>query len=75
MRACADHLYHAADGAFLDQLAGKHGALHVQAFAVIDPPFEPRLFRFPSCPIDLLQRGKGRLIGKIMLAVLHRPKP
>ncbi|MNM90556.1 hypothetical protein D3C81_1028220 [compost metagenome] len=75
MGSRTDYLYNAANGPLLDQLAGKHGTLHVQAFAVVDSPFQPGLFRFLARPIDLFQRGKCRFIRKIMLAMFHRPKP
>jgi len=67
-----DGLNHFTDRALLDQHAGVHGGLHFEALAVHDGVdaigFGDRLADVG----ELLERGHARLVGKEILAELHR---
>ena len=75
MRAHADDLQDAADGSLVDQLAGEHGAFHVQTLAEVDGVFSPRLLGHFLDLVKLRQGGERRFVREVILAVAHHPHP
>jgi len=74
VRAHSDHLDHPADRSVGNQLLCKDGGLDMEPFAVIDGILPVRLRDLFPGRRDLVQRGEGGLVGKIVLPVVHRPK-
>ena len=71
VRAGAEGLHHLADHARGDQLAGAHGAFHMQALGEINGVFLSRSFTSEARLCELLQSREGRFIGEVILARLH----
>ncbi|MNC61130.1 hypothetical protein D3C75_1110550 [compost metagenome] len=69
--AGTQRLHHFANGPLLHQLSGKHRALNVQAFAVIDRVFFAG-FRHHGFGIrQLFQAGERGFVGEIVLTGSH----
>ena len=75
MRPHAHDLEDPPDGALLDELAGEDRTLHVEALAVVDGVLSSRLFDHPFDFLQLRQGRQRRLVGEVVLAVLHNPGP
>ena len=75
VQAHADDLQDAADGSLVDQLAGEHGAFHVQTLAEVDGVFSPRLLGHFLDLVKLRQGGERRFVREVILAVAHHPHP
>src|SRR6516162_9654471 len=71
----AKDMNHPANRALPDQVAGKHRALDVQPFAVIDHVLFAGLCRGSPSLCKLGQLSEGSLIGEIMLTGTHDPHP
>ncbi len=69
----ADHVDDPADGPGLDQLVGVGGGLHVQALAVVDHVLATGLGHHALGLVELVERGEGRLVGEVILAMFHHP--
>ena len=66
-----DGLHDAADRARLDQLAGLDRGAVLEPLAVHDRVDAARLRLHPAHLGELLERGDARLVGHVVLAVLH----
>ena len=73
VRAEADDLDHAANGAAVHEVPGVDGALHVQALTVVDHVFAPGAGADGPCLVELVERGERRLVGEIVFVRLHHP--
>ena len=71
MRPEADRLHDPADRAGLDQLAGLDGRAVLEPLAVHDRVDAPGLRLHATHLGELLERGDARLVGHVVLAVLH----
>ena len=71
VRPEADRLDHAADRAGLDQLAGPDRRAVLESLAVHDRVDAARLRLHAPHLGELLERGDARLVGHVVLAVLH----
>ncbi len=71
VRAETDGLHDAADGAGLHQLAGSHRRTILEPLAVHDRVDALRLSLHTAHLGELLERRDARLVGHVVLAVLH----
>ena len=74
VRARAQHLHDPADGPVCDELPGEHGALHVQPLAEVDHVLPAGCARLGARLRELVEGGDRRLVGEVVLAVLHHPQ-
>jgi len=71
MRAEADDLKHAADGAAVNEIAGVHGGFDVEPLAEINHVFAPCGGSDAAGFLELFEGGEGRFVGEVVLAGGH----
>lgn len=75
MWTCAKGLNNLANRSGGDQLPGAHGALDMDALAVVNGILSPRGLASAARLLELFQSGERRFIGEVVLASLHNPAP
>ena len=73
MGAKARHLNDVANFPLGNHLSRQHGPFIMQPLGIIDHVFPSGLFHGRPGPFQLLQGGKGALIGKVILPRCHHP--